>query len=99
MPLHVYPSVHASGSIPNEWEPIKGGTIKYPVRNAALRSYLRELLPGKWQKVIKAGNIGEAHYFEHESGQVAGVSFFAGKQRRKQHDKRDRSPDASLQFG
>jgi hypothetical protein len=76
MPLHVYPSVHASWSIPDGWEPIKGGTIKYPVRNAALRSYLRKLLPGKWQKVIKAGNMGEAHYFEHESGQVAGVKFF-----------------------
>ncbi len=76
MPLHVYPSVLASGSIPDGWEPIKGGTIKYPVRNAALRNYLRELLPGKWQKVIKAGNNGEAHYFEHESGQVAGVKFF-----------------------
>ena len=75
MPLRVYPGVHASGSIPNGWEPIKGGTIKYPVRNVALRSYLRELLPGKWQKVIKAGNIGEA---EHESGQVAGVKFFRG---------------------
>jgi hypothetical protein len=77
MPLHVYPSsIHESGSIPSGWEPIKGGTIKYPVRNAALRGYLREL---KWQKVIKAGNIGEAHYFEHESGQVAGVKFFEGK--------------------
>ena len=79
MPLHVYPNIRASRSIPDGWEPIKGGTIKYPVRNAALRSYLRELLPGKWRKVIKAGNIGEAHYFEHESGQVAGVKFFWGE--------------------
>lgn len=39
--------------------------------------YLRELLPGKWQKVIKDGNNGEVHYFEHSSGQVAGVKFFA----------------------
>jgi hypothetical protein len=82
MPLHVYPSVSASGSIPEGWEPIKGGTIKYPVRNAALRSYLRKLLSGKWQKVIKAGSIGEAHYFEHESGQVAGVKFFRNEARR-----------------
>ena len=77
MPLHVYPNIRASGSIPEGWEPIKGGTIKYPVRNAALRSYLRRLLPGKWRKVIKKGNIGEAHYFEHESGKVAGVKFFS----------------------
>jgi hypothetical protein len=82
MPLHVYPSVHASGSIADGWKPIKGGTIKYPARNAALRGYLRKLLPGKWQKVIKAGNIGEAHYFEHESGQVAGVKFFPGETER-----------------
>ena len=76
MPLHIYPDVYASGSIPDEWQPIKGGTIKYPVRNPAVRRYLRQLLPGRWQKVIKAGATGEAHYFEHESGQVAGVKFF-----------------------
>ena len=66
----------SSGSIPDEWQPIKGGTIKYPVRNRAVRSYLRQLLPGRWQKVIKAGTTGDAHYFEHESGQVAGVKIF-----------------------
>ena len=31
----------------------------------------------QWQKVIKKGNSGEVHYFEHESGQVAGVKFFS----------------------
>ena len=36
-------------------------------------------LPGKWRKVIKKGNIGETHYFEHDSGQVAGVKFIPGK--------------------
>jgi hypothetical protein len=82
MPLYLFPSLRASGSIPDGWEPIKGGTIKYPVRNAALRSYLRKLLFGKWQKVIKAGNIGEAHYFEHESSQVAGVKFFRSETER-----------------
>lgn len=50
--------------------------MKYPVRNRAVRRYLRQLLPGKWQKVISRGNTGEAHYFEHASGQVAGVKFF-----------------------
>jgi len=77
MPLHVYPNVYASGSVPAEWKPIRGGTIKYPVRNVALRSYLRELLPGKWQKAIKQGTTGEVHYFEHASGQVADVKFFS----------------------
>ena len=76
MPLHVYRSIYNSGAIPAEWKPIRGGTIKYPVRNVALRNYLRELLPGRWQKTIKQGNTGEVHYFEHESGQVAGVKFY-----------------------
>jgi hypothetical protein len=52
MSLRVYPSIHASGSVPGEWN--------------SLRS-------GRWQKVIKRGTRGEVHYFEHASGQVAGV--------------------------
>jgi hypothetical protein len=76
MPLHVYPDVYASGSVPVGWTPAKGGTIKYPVRNAAVRRYLRGLLLGRWQKVIKQGNRGEVHYFEHASGQVAGVKYY-----------------------
>ena len=79
MPLHLYSNVYTSGSVPDGWEPIRGGAIKYPVRNAAVYRYLRQLLPGRWQKVIKLGNLGEVHYFEHESGQVAGVKFFANK--------------------
>ena len=38
---------------------------------------LRNLHAGRWKKVIKKGNSGEVHYFEHESGQVAGVKFFS----------------------
>jgi hypothetical protein len=52
MSLHVYPDVYASGSVPAGWLPSKGGAIKYPVRNAAVLTHLRQLLPGKWQKVI-----------------------------------------------
>jgi hypothetical protein len=33
-------------------------------------------LPGTWKKVIKAGNSGDVHHFEHASGQVADVKFF-----------------------
>jgi hypothetical protein len=77
MPLYVYSNIYSSGSIPDGWEPIKGGTIKYPVRNRKVRHYLRQLLPGSWHKVIKAGNTGEAHYFEHKSGKVAGVKFLS----------------------
>jgi hypothetical protein len=76
MPLHLYPDIYASGSVPAGWVPDKGGSLKYPVRNAAVRRYLRQLLPGRWQKVIKKGNSGEVHYFEHASGQVADVKFF-----------------------
>ncbi len=76
MPLNLYPDVYASGSVPAGWAPIKGGSLKYPVRNAEVLRYLRELLPGRWQKVIKKGNTGDVHYFEHASGQVAGVKFF-----------------------
>ena len=76
MPLRLYPDVYASGSVPPGWTPTKGGTIKYAVRNSAVRRYLRQLLPGRWQKVIKRGNSGEVHFFEHASGQVAGVKYY-----------------------
>lgn len=76
MPLHLYPDVYASGSIPPGWVPIKDGTIKYPVRNQAVRRYLRQSLPGRWQKVIQKGNSGDVHYFEYASGQVAGVKYY-----------------------
>jgi len=76
MPLHLYRDVYASGSVPADWVPSKGGALKYPVRNQAVARCLRQLLPGKWQKVIKNGDTGEVHYFEHSSGQVAGVKFF-----------------------
>jgi len=79
MPLHLYADVQATGSVPVGWAPIKAGAIKYPVRNRLVRRYLRELLPGRWQKVIKKGNIGEVHYFEHASGQVAGVKYYANE--------------------
>ncbi len=77
MPLHLYPNVHASGSVPRGWTPTTSRTLKYPVRNLAVRRYLRELLSGRWRKVIKKGVTGEVHYFEHASGQVAGVKFFS----------------------
>jgi hypothetical protein len=77
MPLHLYPDVYASGSVPPGWMPTRGGIVKYPVRNPIVRRYLRQLLSGRWQKVIKQGNSGEVHYFEHASGQVAGIKNFA----------------------
>jgi hypothetical protein len=76
MPLNLYPSIYDSGSVPAGWTPLKGSVIKYPVRNAELLEYLRQLLPGRRQKVIKKGDPGEVHYFEHESGRVADVKYF-----------------------
>jgi hypothetical protein len=77
MPLNLYPNVQASGSVPENWKPVRGGTFKDPVRNRAAVLELRRLRPGRWRKVIKLGNIGEVHYFEHTSGNVADVKFFA----------------------
>lgn len=76
MPLHVYPNIYASGSVPSNFVPSRGGARRYRVKNKQLLIYLRSLVPGQWQKVIKQGNIGEVHYFEHNSGQVADVKFF-----------------------
>jgi hypothetical protein len=76
MPLNLYPDVYKSGSVPQDWRPVRGNALKYPVRNRAVLRELRRLRPGRWQKVIKQGNSGEIHYFEHHSGNVAGVKFF-----------------------
>jgi hypothetical protein len=76
MPLHLYPNIRSSGSVPNDWQPNRGNADKFRVYNKTLLKYLRQLLRGKWQKVLKYGNNGEVHYFEHESGQVADVKFF-----------------------
>jgi hypothetical protein len=78
MPLNLYPDIYASGSVPEGWTPVRGGALKYPVRNRAVLRELRRLHVGKWKKVIKQGNFGEVHFFEHESGSVAGVKFFSG---------------------
>ena len=77
MPLYLYPNVYASGSVPLGGSSIRGGTVKYPVRNRAVMRVLRNLRTGNWKKVMKKGNSGEVHYFEHESGSVAGVKFFS----------------------
>jgi len=77
MPLNLYRDIYTSGSVPQGWRPARDGTLKYPVRNRAILRELRRLSPGRWQKIIKQGNSGEVHYFEHSSGSVAGVKFFS----------------------
>jgi hypothetical protein len=76
MALHLYPNIHASGSVPQGWKPSQKGTLKYKVANKAVLRELRRMLAGRWKKVIKMGAGGEVHYFEHKSGQVAGVKFY-----------------------
>jgi hypothetical protein len=52
----------------------KGGLTKNKVDNAAPLDKLREIEPGKWQKVYKDGMIdgkkASLHYFESPSGKV-----------------------------
>jgi hypothetical protein len=74
---NLYPDIHASGSVPHDWKPVRGGTLKYPVRNPAVLRELWRLLSGRWEKIIKQGNSGEVHDFEHAFGRVAGVKFFS----------------------
>jgi len=75
MPLTLYAEIYESGSAPQGWLPVRGGAT---VRNRAVLRELRLLRVGKWKKVIKQGDFGEVHYFEHESGCVANVKFFYG---------------------
>lgn len=75
MPLHLYPNIYASGKVPADWVP-SGALQKYSVRNDTVLDYLRELPPGRWQKVYRYGELGEVHYFEHASGPVAGVKYY-----------------------
>jgi hypothetical protein len=77
MPLKLHPNLYASGVVPEGWKPKRAATLKYPVRNRAVLRELRRLRTGRWKKVIKQGKAAEVHYFEHESGGVAGVKFFA----------------------
>lgn len=77
MPLNLYPNVYASGSVPQGWMPSRGAVLKYPVRNRVVLRELRRLRAGQWKKVVKQGDVGEVHYFEHKSGSVAGVKFFS----------------------
>ncbi|NUO81638.1 hypothetical protein HUU05_16325 [candidate division KSB1 bacterium] len=76
MPLNLHTDLYASGKVPRSWVRKIGGTLKCPVRNQAVYRELRRLAGGRWRKAIKQGNSGEVHYFEHESGRVAGVKYF-----------------------
>ena len=53
--------------------------LNIPSVNPAVLRELRRLRAGRWQKVIKCGNIGEVHYFEHRSDGVAGASSILGQ--------------------
>jgi len=55
MPLNLYPDIQASGSVPHDWKPVRGGTLKYPVRNPAVLRELRRLLSGRGKKSSSKG--------------------------------------------
>src|SRR5439155_5317697 len=73
MPLHLYPNVYESGSVPDGF-PLKAAPSSIRCETGAVRRYLRQLLPGKWEKVIKRGNTGEVHYFEDATRSPRGGS-------------------------
>jgi hypothetical protein len=52
MPLNIYPNIYASGSVPGDWQPSRGGTIKYPVLNHAVLRELRRLRAGRGKKSL-----------------------------------------------
>ena len=37
MPLYLYDNIYESGSVLEGWKPVKGGSIKYPVRNQSVK--------------------------------------------------------------
>jgi len=53
MPLNLYAEIYESGAVPQGWIPVRGGALKYPVRNRAVLRELRLLRVGKWKKGIK----------------------------------------------
>lgn len=55
MPLNLYPDIYASGSVPQDWTSVRGGVLKYPVRNRAVIRELRRLRIGKWKKSSNRG--------------------------------------------
>lgn len=78
--LHLFNSWRESGRVSEQWQPSdsSGAVIKVRVHNKQLLAYLRELKPGRWQKVYREGRDGtQVHYFEHASGAVAGVKHKA----------------------
>jgi len=75
MPLRLYESIRASGSVPQDWAPERRPPVKFRVHNKRLANHLQQLRRGPWLKVLKCGSTGEVHYFEHRSGAVAGVKF------------------------
>lgn len=47
MPLNLYAEIYESGSVPQGWTSVRGGTLKYSVRNRAVLRELRHLRVGK----------------------------------------------------
>ncbi len=63
MPLSVYPNVYASGSVPKDWSPLRGRTLKYAVTNKRLLQYLRQLLKGQMEESHQGRRNGRSPFF------------------------------------
>ena len=75
MLLRLYPNVRASGVLPDTWLPNQRRYDQVSGNNRAVLRELRRLRGGRWKRVIRVGTTGEVHFFEHQSGVVAGVKF------------------------
>ena len=76
--LRLYNSWREARIVPEDWQPAAppGHVEKRHVKNNELLAALRELKTGQWRKIYRKGRDGsEVHYFEHESGVVAGVKM------------------------
>ena len=74
--LRLLKSWTESDAAPDGWRSADppGAIEKHPVKDTKVRALLKALLPGTWKKVYHKGLDGsELHYFQHESGAVAGV--------------------------
>jgi hypothetical protein len=80
-PKNVYNGIKNAPKYPEGFTVRPGGLTKNPVDNKGLLDQLRQIEPGKWQKVYKdgydaTGNKVSIHYFESPSGKVFDVDVF-----------------------
>jgi hypothetical protein len=76
-PKNINNSIKQSPKYPEGFQSVKNGTTKNNINNQQLLDELRQIEPGKWQKVYKDGYVdarkASIHYFESPSGKVFDV--------------------------